>query len=151
MPLCIHFNLLFYGDKMAKKKSVIQQLLSVAPSHTETVNINGVEIEIKALSLMTISKLFRRFPEATKVMFGENTDIQTVLINSAPEMIAAVISAGMGQVNDIENEQEIAQLPDEYQLELLSEIIAITMPEGLEGFLGKLTPFLSKMGMMEDS
>lgn len=136
---------------MAKKKSVIQQLLSVAPSHTETVNINGVEIEIKALSLMTISKLFRRFPEATKVMFGENTDIQTVLINSAPEMIAAVISAGMGQVNDIENEQEIAQLPDEYQLELLSEIIAITMPEGLEGFLGKLTPFLSKMGMMEDS
>ena len=100
---------------------------------------------------MTISKLFRRFPEATKVMFGENTDIQTVLINSAPEMIAAVISAGMGQVNDIENEQEIAQLPDEYQLELLSEIIAITMPEGLEGFLGKLTPFLSKMGMMEDS
>ena len=90
MPLCIHFNLLFYGDKMAKKKSVIQQLLSVAPSHSETVNINGVEIEIRALSLMTISKLFRRFPEATKVMFGENTDIQTVLINSAPEMIAAV-------------------------------------------------------------
>lgn len=136
---------------MTKKKNSIDLLLSAMPKNTKTVEIENIAVEIEPLSLMTISKLLRRFPEALKLLFGESDKPEQLLINQGPEMIAAIISASMGFLNDIENEQKISQLPDEWQGEILGEVIQATMPDGLDAFLGKLAPFLGKMGITTEA
>lgn len=136
---------------MTKKKNSIDLLLSAMPKTSREVEISGVSVEIEPLSLMTISKLLRRFPQSLKVLFGESDKAEELLINQGPEMVAAILSASMGFLNDIEHEQKISQLPDEWLAELLGEVIQLTMPDGLEGFLGKLKPFLGKMGISTEA
>lgn len=132
-------------------KNSIDALLSAAPNVTNDVEIGGVKITVKPLSLMMIAKLLRRFPDAMKLLTGgtdNDSDAMKTIVTCGPEAIAAVISAGTGALNDIENEQKIANLPDEWQAELLAEIVNITMPDGLDVFLEKFLPFLQKMGML---
>lgn len=129
--------------------SGIDALLSVAPSYAETVTVGGIEIEIQPISLMSLAKLLRRFPEALKVLLGEHSDPTQAVVGCGPEAIAALVSAGVGQLNDIQMEQKIASLPDDWQAELLGEILRITMPDGLESFLGRFLKIAEKVGLIK--
>lgn len=134
---------------MNKRISAIDALLSVAPKHTETVELNGVSVDIFPVSLMSVAKILRRFPEAIQVLIGEHQKPELAIVNCGPEAVAAIIAAGMGKVNDIETEVKISQLPDEWQAELLGEIVRITMPDGLEQWMGKFLAVAQKMGLVK--
>lgn len=126
--------------------SAIDQLIAVVPKLENTVEIQGVKLDIKPLTLMSAAKLIRRFPDAIKAIFGE-TDMVDALVSCGPEFLAAAIVASLDTLGNLEEELKVSQLPDDMQLEIFSEILAITMPEGLEAFLDKLIPLAEKMGL----
>lgn len=130
--------------------SNFQKLLSIAPKYSDNVVIEGVSFEVKPLSLMKIAKILRRFPPLLSVASGEDIDFIKIVTDCGPEAVAAIVVAATGEVNDIEEEVIVQQLPDEWQLELLTKAFELTMPGGVEDFLGKFLPFIERMGMLAD-
>jgi hypothetical protein len=127
-------------------------LLDVAPS-TEFVMVRGTKVAIPGVSVSGIAHLIRRFPEVRK-MFGGATkpgtdetefaftgDVDQILA-LAPDVVAAVIACGCGNVGDPQAEAIAAGMSADEQLRIIEKIVAVTMPGGARPFVERLTAIM---------
>jgi hypothetical protein len=103
-------------------------LVDIAPL-TETVECNGVEIEVTGISVMNIAQLLGQFVELRKFWTTEELNVER-LIELGPEVIAAIIAAGTGEANDDDIKRVVKRLPFSAVFELIEAIVRVTLPGG---------------------
>jgi hypothetical protein len=124
-------------------------LLDIAPL-SKTVKIQNAEIKVTGVSARGIAFLIGRFPEV-KALFAEKSEPITPerLMQLAPEALAAVLACGCGYVEGEgakKAEEVISNLSAGDQLELLSAVLELTMPQGAGPFVEKLTAMVAAVG-----
>jgi hypothetical protein len=103
----------------------------------KSVSVGAEEIPVYGVSASGIAYLFQRFPELRAVFVGRELDAER-LIGMGGQIVASVIACGCGYVNDAKAEEVAERLPAEAQLDLIAEIIKLTMPSGVGPFVEKV-------------
>lgn len=120
-------------------------LLDIAKLES-TVQVRGTGITCYGISARGVVSLIERFPALKELMFpagvltapSELSD-PLALVHAAPDAVAAIITAGTGHLADRKHEEAAANLAIEEQIDLLGEIMRLTLPNGLVPFMEKLT------------
>lgn len=125
-------------------------LLDIAPL-ARTVPVSGVDVAVYGVSAEGIASLLGRFPQLASMIGMEAEKAQEgvtaeAIIKVAPTAIAAIIAAGCGYPGNPEAEERAAQLSVDAQLDLISAIIELTMPKGVNPFIEKLEAAMGKLG-----
>lgn len=126
-------------------------LLDIAPP-TRTVDVGGASLSVTGVSAQGIAYLIGRFPEVRDMMGGGKDPDAKIefsperIMSLVPDAIAAVIAAGCGYPNNEEAEKKAASLPAEYQLDLITAIVELTMPKGAGPFFEKLNDVMANVG-----
>lgn len=124
-------------------------LLDIAPI-TRRVSVNGQDIEVRGLSAKGIAYLIGRFPEV-RALFDGRAQVDFTperLLELVPDAIAAIIASSAGEIGNKDAEAVAEGLPAQTQLELLSAIIDLTLPQGAGPFVASLEKL---MGGLADS
>ena len=96
---------------------------------------------VPGVSIGSAVKLGNRYP-ALWVLLGDAGDSQQAVQDitaAGPDVLAAIIAAGVGACDDIDVEADVAALSMDSQLDLLSAVLEVTMPHGP-------VPFFEKVG-----
>ncbi len=112
-------------------------LVDIAPI-VEKVTICGTVIEVPGVSAEGIAVLLSRFPELRKLLTGVTVD-SDALLKAGPGALAAILAAGTGVPGDEAAETAAARLSLGDQTDLLTAILRVTLPGGLDPFVEKLT------------
>lgn len=113
-------------------------LLDVAPM-TESVSVAGNVVNVSGVSALGIAHLLAKFPELKVLITGGDVKVTAdTILEAAPAAIAAIIAAGVGKPGDKDHEEAAARLPVGDQLELISVIVRLTMPDGIRPFVAKV-------------
>jgi len=113
-------------------------LVDIAPAHA-VVKIGDSEVAVAGISAKGIAYLLGRFPELRMLLDGLGDKITPErMIEVGVEGVAAVIACGCGYPGDEMAENIAASLPVEAQMDLLEQIIKLTLPRGLGPFLERL-------------
>jgi hypothetical protein len=114
-------------------------LLDIAPISV-TVDIRGTEHPVPGVQAEGIVYLLRRFPVIGAVMANKEMRDMTasVIMGMAPEVIDAVLAAGMGHPDSPEHEKSLGNLALDEKLEVLEKIFEATMPRGVGPFVETL-------------
>lgn len=112
-------------------------LVDIAPI-VEKVTICGTVIEVPGVSAEGIAVLLSRFPELRKLLTGVTVD-SDALLKAGPGALAAILAAGTGVPGDEEAEAAAARLPLGDQADLLTAVLRVTLPGGLDPFVEKLS------------
>jgi hypothetical protein len=106
--------------------------------HPRIVEVNGIKIEVKGISVRGLTALSTRFPEGVgKLLSGGQPD-RAALMKMGPEILGAVIAAGIGKPGDAKEEAIADELGLEAQLDLFEEVMKMTFPRGMGPFVKKL-------------
>lgn len=125
------------------------ELLDIAPSG-DTVKVWGQDMDVPGLSSKGLVYLWRKFPQLQELFNqGKATDPMS-LVEVAPEAVAAIIAAGAGAPGCPKTEELAAKMPLDTQLEVLTKIVKVSMPQGLGPFVEKLMGLISGLGDPED-
>lgn len=122
-------------------------LLDVAPSTTiGTVDIDGVPVTVRAVSLDGIASILARFPEL-RLLFsgGFDDDFIPRLILGCAASVGPIIAAGCGHLADEVYEQRALNLPLQQQVKFLKTIFKLSFPNGLGSFVEELTGFMGSL------
>ncbi len=114
-------------------------LLDIAPL-AERVSVGGDSIvDVYGVSSAGFAQLWMRFPDIQKIFAGEIKDLSPERIAALlPPCVAAVIAAGTGDPGNPEVEKIAARLPVSTQIDLITAILKLTMPEGIGPFVQKI-------------
>ena len=112
-------------------------LIDIAP-RTETVDVDGTNVEVHGVSASGLAHLLGRFPELRKLMTGLDVDA-TQLMAIGGEAVGAIIAAGCGYPGDQKAEAAAARLSLDAQADFLGAILRLTLPKGIGPFVAKLT------------
>jgi hypothetical protein len=120
-------------------------LLDIAPSG-EVVKVWGADLDIPGLSAAGLVHLWTHFP-ALQGLFdsGKAADPQSIM-EAAPGAIAAIIAAGTGAPGCPQSEAQAAKMPIDSQLEVLTAIVRVSMPQGLGPFVERLMALVGGLG-----
>jgi len=109
--------------------------LSDIADRKKTVSLEAGEVEVKGITMSTITQLIADFPGLSTMLIGKGkVDLPTAIM-AIPGAITAIILAGLVEEVD---EQTVKALPATYLLDLLVPIIELTFPGGVGPFLVKL-------------
>lgn len=111
-------------------------LLEIAPI-SRRVLVGASEVEVGGISAKGIAVLLSRFVELRKLMSGVAVSIDE-LLGMEGDVVAAIIACGIGYPGDAAQEQAAGRLGLSVQADLLTPILALTMPEGIGPFAVKL-------------
>lgn len=120
-------------------------LLDIAALES-SVEVRGKRVPCFGLGAKQIVDLVTRFPVLKETLFpagalqmpSEVSD-PLGLIHAAPDAISAILAAGTGHLGDQQHEEAASNLGLEEQIDLLTEILKLTLPNGLVPFMEKLT------------
>lgn len=114
-------------------------LLDIAPE-TATIKIQGKDVSVYGVSARGIAYLAAKYPEVKKVLAGKEFKGVSPerLVDLVPDAIASIIAAGCGMPGDKKAEAIADKLPTGDQVNLLTEIIRLTMPDGFGPFVERL-------------
>lgn len=133
---------------------LIAQLEAVADGGFREVDAGGVTLRLRPVTLVECLRLLRRFPALKSGLFGGEADDGTlfdVLLDAGPEAIAALVAASSGRLGDAKLEAVIARLPDDVLIPAVLDVVALTMPEGLEAFFERLINLAGAAGLLEEA
>ncbi len=120
-------------------------LLDIAPL-TETVSVNGKDVDVFGVSAQGVVNLIARFPEARKMMAGREVDIEKLLAMGG-EAVAALIAAGAGMPGNPKAEEMAGRLPLDVQIDFLAKILKLTLPNGIAALGEKLAALGAAAGV----
>ncbi|MES2845640.1 MAG: hypothetical protein V4747_11475 [Pseudomonadota bacterium] len=119
-------------------------LLDIAPL-SASVNVRGTLVAVTGVSAKGIAGLLQRFPELRAMMVGR-TVAPDRLMEMGGDAVAAIIAAGTGFPSNPEAEAFAGTLLIEEQADLLSAIIAVTLPRGVGPLVEKLSGMAASLG-----
>lgn len=102
-----------------------------------TVPIRGKDVEVHGISGEGIAALMIEFPEFGKLFSGAIADSKAMMKMAAPAL-AAFIAAGTGLPGDKAAMEIARKLGVGEQLDLVDEILRLTIPRGIGPFVEKL-------------
>jgi len=111
-------------------------LLDILPAH-ETVKVGGTDVQVGGLSIKDIALLMGRFPTVRDLLSGNSVGAEDV-ITTCGDAVGAIIACGCNLGRNAQAEEIAARLTIGEQLDLLSAIIRLTVPEGFGPFAKKL-------------
>lgn len=120
-------------------------LLDIAPS-TRSVRVEGNDVAVVGVSARGIAYLLQRFPALKELMAGGKNVTADEIMSTVPDAITAIIACGTGYVNNPEAEKIVDSLPVSAQLEMLGEIISLTMPKGVGPFIEQVQKTMAAFG-----
>lgn len=125
-------------------------LLDLAPL-TESVKVSGDrDVTVLGVSALGVAYLLRHFPELRELIVGRDVAVTPeLLFEKVPHAIAAIIAAGTGNPGNELAEKAAAQLSINDQMDMLSAIIRLTMPEGLRPFVEKVKSLAQALGVRD--
>lgn len=122
-------------------------LIDIAPLN-ETVRVQGQDVSVVGISSLGLAHLLKHFPELRALIVGRSVDISAeLLMDVAPRAISAIIAAGTGFPGNANAEKVADSLPVGEQLELLSVILKLTMPDGVDPLVEKLGRLVATLGV----
>ena len=124
-------------------------LLDIAPA-VETVVVRGVDVPVYGVSAKGIASLLGRFPELRMLFSGKKPDAGK-LMDAGPDVLAAIIAAGIGFPGDKAQEDAAARLAVDAQAELLAVIVRLTFPNGIGSLGAKFAALGSLLNVAEAS
>lgn len=111
-------------------------LLDIAPI-TQIVVVGDKRIPVGGITARGLALLLVRFPSIVGMMRSKKFDAAE-LFRIAPDAVSAIIAAGVGFPDDVEQEAACDRLPVGIQTDLLDSILRLTMPGGLLPFVNKI-------------
>lgn len=113
-------------------------LVDVAPNK-ETVEVNGKPVPVAGISAQGIAWLIEIHPEIMSRLFaGKSVDLKPGdLMKLGPKIIASIIAAGTGHIDEPNETEAAASLALGDQLDLLAAIIRKTFPRGVGPFVAQ--------------
>jgi hypothetical protein len=140
------------NTKSSETMSIVDDLLSVVPSTVKTVKIKETDVEIRPIELSEIATILAKYPACLDAFKNGFEDINfTLILKTAPQIINEIVAAGLDEMNNLEEITKIQRLPDDIKLEILSQIVSLTMPGGMDDLLGKFQPLLNLFGVEMES
>jgi hypothetical protein len=112
-------------------------LIDIAP-RTETVDVDGVAVEVRGISAAGVASILARFPEIRMLMSGREVDADRIFAIGG-NAVAAIIAAGCGYPGDADAERVAGTLHVEAQADILEVVLRLTLPKGIGPFVEKLT------------
>lgn len=120
-------------------------LLDIAPSG-ETVEVWGTSLDITGLSSKGLVYLWQRFPQL-QGLFDASKEVDAgALIEIAPDAISAIIAAGTGAPGCVATEALADKMPLDAQLDVLTAVMKVSMPQGAGPFVAKLMGLVGNLG-----
>jgi hypothetical protein len=107
-------------------------LLDIAP---QCIQVHGVDIY--GISAEGMANLFQRFPQLASLSMGKGIKVGD-LVTFGPEIVAAIIAAGCGDIGNEKAEFVASKFGAEVQLDFLTTIGEMTFPSGFSPFVEKL-------------
>src|SRR5438105_9537487 len=92
------------------------------------IEVEGGEIELRALSAENITELLERFPDILK-MFSTGGNVEAA-VKSSPAMMSAIVAASFGKLGDVQHEKAAADLSLKTQLDIIQAVNEISFPGG---------------------
>jgi hypothetical protein len=124
-------------------------LLDIAPSF-KTVSVNGADVNVTGISAKGVAYMLGRFPEFRAIFLGGGMKSENIM-ETGPQMVAAMIAAGTGSPGDVDAERIADGLNLEAQFDLIEAIIDATMPKGAGPFVKRLTGLLNSVAAAQHS
>jgi hypothetical protein len=124
-------------------------LLDIGPL-TETVDVNGVPVEVFGVSAKGVLHVISHFPELREMVSGREVDASR-LMEMGGEAVAAIIAAGCGLPGNAEAEEVAGRLGVDSQADLLAAILRLTLPKGVGPFVEKLTALAGTISVEQRS
>jgi hypothetical protein len=115
-------------------------LLDIAAATDE---VHG--ITVYGVSARGIASLLARFPDLRKMMAGREVTSEA-LFEMAPEAISHIIACGLNKPGDEETIAAADSLSLDVQLDFLTAILKLTMPQGLGPFAERLAKLTAVVG-----
>lgn len=115
---------------------------------TRYVTIRGVKIKVMGVSGRGLAELMSRFPEIAKMLTSKGSDRAVLLRSLAPNALAAVIAAGIGEAGE-DTEKIADSLALDDQVIVLDEVLRATFPRGIRPFVETLTALGAEMQSQE--
>lgn len=131
-----------------KGVSVMVGLLDIGES-VHKVTIRGKELDVYGIPVGDLVALIGRFPDLRKVIERRAGDIDPeAMMKLAPEIIAAVIAAGIAEEGDddktrAKSEAVAAKLSIGEQVSAITVIFKATFPQGVGSFVDELAALSS--------
>jgi len=136
----------------------IDDLLTAVDHSYQDVEILGMVIKLRPVTILECLRLVKRFPKLMD-LFEPKTDkdgnilpdemqpsLLSVFLDSGVDAAAAFIACSAGREGDVGFEQTIATKPDDLTLALFSSAVQVTLGEGsLDDFFTKITSALSSV------
>jgi hypothetical protein len=119
--------------------------LDIAPS-TKQVMVGGEAVDVYGVTLKGAVELVRNYPKFMGIFLGGGVTSEA-LFASGPDLVSAVVAAGLGYSGKkaVAAAEKALQLPLQAQFDLLEAIIEVTMPDGPGPFVKRLTGCLNSM------
>lgn len=112
---------------------------------TEKVTVGNQSVEVSGITARGVAMLLGRFPDVRAAMSGIELSADK-LMALGPDVVCAVIAAGVGKPGDADTEAQADKLVIEQQVDLLSAILRLTMPGGFGPFAEKLRQLTGALG-----
>jgi hypothetical protein len=120
-------------------------LVDIGPSKG-TVDVRGQDVEVNGLTAEHIVGVLISFPEVRKILAQKEADLG-VLIAQFPLAVAMIIAAGTGKADDKKTIEVASQLGAGEQYEILTKIVELTFPKGVQSFLDGVGAALKAAGV----
>lgn len=120
-------------------------LLDIEPSATEIVSVNGASVSVGGIESKGVLQLLKRFPELALLLLGTAPSLDR-LLDMGGDVTAAIIAAGCGYLGDEKAEAKAASLSLDAQMDLLTAILRLTLPNGVGPFVAKLGALAAVVG-----
>lgn len=111
-----------------------------------SVEIYGTEITVTGVDVDYLGTLWDRFPQLSDMAAAGDYSPKAILA-LGPEVSAAFIAAGTGAGGSVKAEGIARALPLGYKLELIAEILEMSMPRGPGPFVDAFVRILSACGI----
>lgn len=110
---------------------------------TEKVEIRGVELTVQGLSAGHVFQLFAEFPDMRKVLERKQGNMQAVMLELAPDLLAKLIAMALGHPKDKAVEEKAKTMGAGDQLTILAALQRLSFPDGIGPFVDRVTTLMS--------
>jgi len=111
-------------------------LADLAPMHQD-VPVGDSFLRVHGIPVKLALEIFRRFPKIAGMVSGEQFNISAFL-STAPDAVAAIIAASVGQLGNEKAETAAAAIPLETQFDILEAIGGMTFTKGFAPFVQRV-------------
>lgn len=126
----------------------MSKFLELANISSAPVTVRGEKVDVRGLAARDIAQIAGRFDEVRALLTGQNLELTADrLVSLGPDVVAAVIAAGVGGAGDAAHEAVAAALPVSEQLDFLAKILELTFPKGPKDFFTQLAGLAASAGL----